>query len=173
MKYSIVDDKIACMLRNSFIKTYLNYSTEYYHKYIESPSKYEEGMFYDGYLWDCLKENSQYEHCCSMKTALSYLSQKDHVYVMWDLFSNKRVYDGRRFSKDLPKNTIVKLSGSELSVQLNYEWCADWNEEGLLFPKDVYCFDEEMNWCAVLTHETFDDDYSLENRICFLYTESI
>lgn len=44
-----------------------------------------------------------------METAAAFLNDKPTVFAMWDLFSNERVRDNKRFSMDYPKDTVISF----------------------------------------------------------------
>lgn len=120
-----------------------------------------------------------------METAAEFLRGKKNVFVMWDLFSSKRVLDHKRFSLEHPKNTVIKVQGDLLGQKIVEEWnseqaawAADCGSHGLWLPEDIYCFDESMDWYAIFTHEGWDSwtDPELEEdayiRICFLHVKT-
>lgn len=109
MEFQIVDNQKAQILRQKFIKKFVNAKAEHYHEYVEMLKLYSDGLCYDGYLWDFLKDNNNYEKRYSMETVLNYLRKKKEVYVMWDIYSNERVRDGSRMAIELTKGTIIHL----------------------------------------------------------------
>ena len=184
MKFEIVPTEKAVALREAFIKEFVDATSEHYQKHIATLRQCPDGLCYDGYLWDCLKDNDQYQKVCSMEAAARFLKCKESVFVMWDLFSNDRVRDGRRFSLEYPKNTVLLMNGNFLAQKLVEEWNREqnaWREncqlQGLWLPEDIYCFDKSMRWYAIFTHEGFDHftnpelDGDAYIRICFLHTQ--
>ena len=174
--FRIVDKEKSESLRKEFIKTFVNTEADKYHEYIEVMHSYNDGEFYNGYLWDFLRHNDNYEKECSMQCAGEYLCGKNSVYIMWDLYSNQRVLDGSRFAVEYPKNIIIEMSGSRLTEVVIDKW-----NQGIQvphwLPEDIYCFDESMSWYVIFTHEGHDhytnpelneDDYI---RICFMQME--
>lgn len=176
MKYSIVETGKAAKLRSLFIEHFIDTEHEYYKTYIEKRRVYPDGMCYEGYLWDVLKNNRNYEKRCAMEEATAYLKTRETVYVMWDIYSVHRVRDGSWMGGNLPKGTVICVSGAELADVIGEEWDPNLVTPHLL-PEDIYCFDESFRWFVVFTHEGDDwlphpepgeDDYI---RICFLDRE--
>ncbi len=116
-----------------------------------------------------------------MEEAAAFLRNKKSVFVMWDLFSNERVNDYKRFSLEYPKNTVINVRGDSFARTVIEEWNreqAAWEAgylcQELWLPEDIYCFDESMSWYAIFTHEGWDSgtnpelDDNAYIRICFL-----
>lgn len=185
MEFEIIPAEKAKSLRKAFIHEFIDTTTKHYKKHILTLIQYTDGLFYDGYLWDCLKENDHYQKECSMETAAEYLTGKKSVFAMWDLFSRERIRDGRRFSLEYPRDTVIRTDGKVLAQKVVQEWNdeqAAWdagcNCPGLWLPKDIYCFDDSMDWYVIFTHEGWEKDWDnlthpeLDEddyiRICFL-----
>lgn len=184
MEFEIVPDEKAKVLRKTFIQQFINTTSDHYKKHIATLIQYTDGLFYDGYLWDCLQGNNKYQKECSMEAAADFLKDKESVFVMWDLFSKERV-NYKRFSLEYSEDTIICVQGNLLGQTVVEEWNreqaawkADCECQGLWLLEDIYCFDESMNWYAIFTHEGWDnwtnpelneDDYI---RICFLNTRT-
>ena len=140
-----------------------------------------DDLFYDGYLWDCLQCNENYQKECSMETAAEFLREKKSIFLMWDLLSKERL-SHKRFSLEYPKDTVPGDFLSQMVVEeWNREqaaWAADCMCEGLWLPEDIYCFDETMEWYVIFTHEGWEKGWECPNgpelneddyiRICFL-----
>lgn len=168
MKFDIIESQKGNKLRQKFIDEHIDKTRDYYHLYIKSPSKFESGNYYDGYLWDCLKDNLAWEYHCSIMSAMDFLRNKSDVLVMWDLFSSNRVLMRRMLSQKYPINTVIKANGDNLVKQIEFEWTSDLNSDDLLLPEDIYCFDESMNWYVIFTHEIIDNSECEDNRVCFM-----
>ena len=186
MEFEIVPTAKAKPLRDTFIKKFVDITSYHYRKHIETMHQNTDDRFYDGYLWDCLQCNEDYQKECSMETAAEFLRAKKNVFMMWDLFSKER-HAHKRFPLEYPKDTVISMQGCLLSQKVVEEWyreqaayAMDCNCEGLWIPQDIYCFDESMEWYVVFTHEGWEkgwerpdgpelneDDYI---RICFLHT---
>jgi len=175
-EFQIVDIQKASKLRELFIDRFIDTKHELYQEHIEMLHAYPDGEFYNGYLWEFLLEQQRTE--CDMESACEFLGKQGCTYVMWDWFSNHRVFDKSKFSRDYAKNTIIEASAGSIAKMLPMEW-GDWSDKSeCWFPEDIYCFDDTMNWCVVFTHEGWDsfsrpelkeDDYI---RICFLCMNS-
>lgn len=181
MDFEIVPNEKAKVLRESFIQNFINTTSGHYKKHIAALIHYTDGMFYDGYLWECLQDNDNYQKECKMETAAEFLKNKKSVFVMWDLFSKERILDHRRFSLEYPKDIVISMHGNLLGQKIEEEWnneLAAWADgcqcQDLWLPEDIYCFDESMDWYAIFTHEGRDHwtnpelDEDSYIRICFL-----
>lgn len=183
MEFDILPPEKAQHLRQSFIRQFVDTTGSHYQKHIATLIPYSDGLYYDGYLWECLLDNDNYQKMCSMETAAAFLNDKTTVFAMWDLFSNERVRDYKRFSLDYPKNTVISAQGDFLGHQITEEWNTEldaWQNGYQLYdlwlPADLYCFDESMSWYTIFTHEGWDQltnpelDEDAYIRICFLQT---
>lgn len=184
MEFEIVSSAKAKLLRETFIKKFVDTTSNHYQKYIETMRQDGDDLFYDGYLWDCLQCNEDYQKECSMETAAEFLRAKKNVFMMWDLFSKER-HAHKRFPLEYPKDTVISVPGDFLSQMVVEEWnreqaawAADCMCEGLWLPEDIYCFDETMEWYVIFTHEGWEKGWECPNgpelneddyiRICFL-----
>ena len=155
-----------------FGEKFVDITSDHYRKHIETLHQNTDDLFYDGYLWDCLQCNENYQKECSMEVAAEFLREKKNVFMMWDLFSKERL-SHKRFSLKYPKDTIVSMQGAPLSQKVVEEWnceraawAADRMCEGLWLPEDLYCFDESMEWYVIFTHEGWESGLVLEqNRV--------
>lgn len=177
MKYLEIEHEKAVRLREDFINAFVNKTSSWYERKIATLHQYEDGVCYGGYLWETLKGNESYELECSMEGACDYLRMKDAVYVMQDIHSGTRGYSPCVFACQFSKDAVLKVSGGELADRILKEWqetFENWETERF-FPEDIYCFDDDMEWFVIFTHEGWDqltapergldeDDYI---RICF------
>ncbi len=176
MKYSIVDKEKAAALKEKFIYSFVNQNSEWYQTNIAVLEPCEDGDFYSGYLWEGLKDNSNYELECTIENACAYLATKNKTFIMWDLFSKTRISDPSYFANAVARDSVILMNAQEAAGVIMHEWYSDWGNERY-FPEDLYCFDESMSWFVVFTHEGWDcftapdkglseDDYI---RICFKF----
>lgn len=185
MEFKILPPEKAQLLRKSFIRQFVDTAGDHYQKHIATLIPYSDGFYYDGYLWECLLDNDNYQKMCSMETAAAFLNDKTTVFAMWDLFSNERVRDHKRFSTGYPKDTVISMQGTSLAHKITEEWNNEqyaWNNGYQLYdlwlPADIYCFDESMSWYAIFTHEGWDQftnpelDEDAYIRICFLHSQT-
>ena len=181
MEFRIVPAEKAEALRTLFIQKFIDITSDHYKKHIATLLPYPDGLFYNGYLWECLKHNNNNQKECSMEFAAEFLKTKKTIFVMWDLFSKERVKDNKRFSLQYPQSTIISIQGSLLGRKIVTEWNKEQDAwamncecQDLWLPEDIYCFDENMNWYAIFTHEGWDHwtnpelDENAYIRICFL-----
>lgn len=47
-------------IRSIFIDTFIDVRSNYYIKYIKSLKEFSDGMFCDGYMWECLIGRKKY-----------------------------------------------------------------------------------------------------------------
>ena len=81
MEFEIVSSAKAKLLRETFIKKFVDTTSNHYQKYIETMRQDGDDLFYDGYLWDCLQCNEDYQKECSMETAAEFLRAKKNVFM--------------------------------------------------------------------------------------------
>ena len=171
MQFLVVDPKNQEEIRANFINNFVDTTTDHYKKYIATLKKYPDGMCYDGYLWDSLKADYEIIEK-TMEQAIDYLIAKGDVFVMWDNYSNHRVFDNAILSYNYPKKTIIQMNSAELCKYIKNEWGDYFNKKYL--PDDIYIFDNSFNWYVIFTHEGHEkydkpelteDDYI---RICFV-----
>jgi hypothetical protein len=173
LEYIIVNSNEKLNLRDQFIKNFINTEHEHYKKYIATLKEYSDGMCYDGYLWDAL--NEPYDITVrTQEKAIEYLMEKDTVFVMWDIYSNKKVRLNDKIRLNNPKDTIISVKAQKLCETIEYEWNIGWNLENRYLPEDIYIFDDTMKWCVIFTHEG-DDNFTNPEldedeyiRICFV-----
>lgn len=179
MKFEILPTKQAVALRKAFIRKFVDTTSEHYQKHIATLIRDIDGFCYDGYLWDCLKDNKKWKKECRMEDATAFLRDKKNVFFMWDLFSEERL-SGKRLSLEYPKASIISMEGSLLGQKIVEEWNIEhdaWTSgfqcQGLWLPEDIYCFDESMSWYVIFTHEGRDSwtdpelDEDVYIRVCF------
>lgn len=180
MEFEIVPPEQARALREAFIRHFIDTSTEHYQKHIATLIPCSGGDFYDGYLWECLKDNRNWRKECTMEAAAAFLRDKPDVFVMWDLFPQERIGSFALSSLGHPKDTVIRMPGRLLGQTVLEEWNgarAAWDAgfqyEGAWFPEDIYCFGADMSWFVIFTHEGHDQwtDPELDEdayiRVCF------
>ncbi len=135
----VINGSEEIFLRNQYIQNFILTEKEYYQKYILTMQTFSDGMYYIGYLWDCLKEVEVIDFTYFQ----SMVSTLGKIYILWDLHSKDRIFveDYWKFAK----NDILLLDSSILLDNLYY------------LPEDIYIFNESFNWTLVLTHEYFDN----------------
>ena len=181
MKFEVIPAERGIALREAFIRRFIDWTGAYYQEHIGFLPLNENSRCYDGYLWDCLRDNEQWKKACGMDAAAKFLRGKGHVFAMWDLFSDERVRNSKRLFAEYPKGTVIRVQGRLLAQTVEAEWEAEqaaWRKdcqcEGLWLPEDLYCFDETLNWYVIFTHEGWDHwtnpelDEDAYIRVCFL-----
>ena len=130
----LVDDKQSNLLRVKYVDEFVNKLSSYYFNNIQHLKKYSDGLCYDGYLWDCLKN----AEVVSESKADLILKEKHNIYIMWDLHSNEKILIPDYWK--YPKNSILHCE----------KWSADFKID---LPEDIYVFDDTFSWSIVYTHE--------------------
>ena len=154
MKFEIVPSVKANLLRETFIKKFVDTSSGHYRKHIETLRQDADDLFYDG------------------------------IFLMWDLLSKERLSHKRfslEYPKDTVISVPGDFLSQKVVEEWNREqaaWAADCMCEGLWLPEDIYCFDETMEWYVIFTHEGWEKGWECPNgpelneddyiRICFL-----
>ena len=73
MEFEIVPVEKARVLRESFIQKFIDTTSDHYKKHIATLIQYTDGLFYDGYLWEYLPDNDNYQKECVMEAADVFL----------------------------------------------------------------------------------------------------
>lgn len=164
MNFELLPKDRAKLLREDFIKRFVDTNCEYYRKYFASdPTPH-------GFLWDCLNAAGQ---VVTQEQAAELLERFERVYFIWDTWR-----EGTVFADEYP-NSVIETSGGELGRLAVGEWNAeieaekhDCYIEHPQLPSDIYVFDNSFSWCVVFTHESNDCD-SLDDivRLCIKITE--
>ena len=135
----------AAKWRAAFTHAFVNESSPYYKKHIGHLNLCSDGMFYEGYLWDCI-DNLQPVTFDDFNRRLK--ERNGSVMVMWDLHSHDKIHipDYWKFEK----SAVLSVDTFILAEGLAH------------LPEDLYIFDESLSWTLVATHEYRQDD----SRIC-------
>ncbi len=142
----MVDPARARELRQAYIDRFVNQESPYYQSRIQTRHRYPDGLYYDGYLWDCFR----HPQLIPDEEVLEELTRHDRVYIMWDLHSDKKVWVENYFR--FPKEAILVVPGRRVPEFLP------------LLPDDLYFFDDSLDWTVALTHEIFRDGSDLAYR---------
>lgn len=131
----VVDKTESSILRNKYIKKFINTEHELYRKQIQTRHKFSDGFCYLGYLWDYLN----IPFVIDKNYIETVATIKDKVYVFWDIHSCERIFiaDYWKFDKD----AVLKL---RLEMLLRGE---------KYLPEDIYIFDDSLEWTLIKTHE--------------------
>ena len=132
-------------LRTAYVGQFINTASQHYQRYIAKYESFSDGLCYTGYLWDCLRQKRQ----ATEEEIRTFLAQKAHVFVMWDVHSQDRIRI-RDYWK-FPKRSVLSADAGDVLDSLRY------------LPEDLYIFDDSLDWTCVLTHEDVDG-----HRLCFL-----
>lgn len=134
-------------LREKYIHIFINTNHERYNDDIKKLHNYHDGLCYDGYLWDYLKQGVLISESDLNKRLISI--SHDFVYVMWDIHSEEKIFIENywKFQKD----DILKMH-PEILLKGEY-----------FLPEDIYIFDKDMTWTLIKTHEDIDGE-----RFCLM-----
>ncbi len=137
---TILNPQDASTWRTRYIEAFVDTTKEYYKKHVERLKRYSDGLFYEGYLWNCIKSNwlaVSFEDFC-----MRLRSHKQPVFVMWDLHSRDKipVEDYWKFDRE----NVLAVSPDVLAANLEY------------LPEDIYVYDPTLSWSLSATHEHTD-----------------
>ena len=133
-------------IRARYIRSFVDQGSKWYEEHIAIKVQSEDGWYYRGYLWECLKhgrpvkENQVYGELKGMSKML---------YVFWDI-SSIRHLKPKDYWK-FPRDAVLYLQATDLIKGLEY------------LPEDIYIFDTSFSWSLVFTHETTNDN----DRLCY------
>lgn len=151
MRILVIQGNDAGRLRSEYIKRFVNTTKDYFRSRIATRKEYEDGYYYEGYLWDTLKR----PEILTENQIVNHIPAEEVVYVFWDIHSSKRinieVYWGNYWR--FPKDSVLRLRYGDLILG-----------KDKYLPEDIYVFNNELNWSLIFTHE-FDDH---NNRYCYI-----
>lgn len=143
MAITILDSTKSDTLRCEYIKNFINTSSLYYKENIERKILFSDGLYYTGYLWDCLLKPTVISEC----KANQFLQGKRRMFIMWDIHSCERILIPNYWK--FPKTKIISTDAGIESFKHD-------------LPEDVYIFDDTFSWSVIYTHETDEK----EDRYC-------
>ncbi len=128
--------KEADELRELFINSFVDTSTEKYCKNIQTRVLFSDGLCYCGYLWEYLYNCN----IISYKKACDFLTARDTLlYIFWDIHTKERIWIPDYWK--YPKDAVLAVSPLDLLQILP------------TLPEDCYFFDSSLAWAIALTHE--------------------
>lgn len=157
----VFDQEYSNYLREMYIGQFVNTNSNYYKKRIEAVTECEDGKYYKGFLWDCLKQPDGLQ--CKLgsvpfsvpaRKVKRKLDGRKNVYIMMDLHSSERTWGALT---DVQHEFRMKYRTKVICLE---EWP---DEIERAFPEDIYIFDDSLEWSFILTHEWYGDD----SRLCF------
>ena len=142
-RVDVLQNEEARVLRQAYLDRFVDTRSEFYREHVATRCKYSDGLRYDGYIWDCLKNATPitYAEFCGVVQGLA------RVVAMADDHSRDKVIGPPLWP--YPPYSVVSLSG-DLLLQLMPA-----------LPEDIYVFDRTVSWTLVLTHE-----HDGQERIC-------
>ncbi len=144
---NVLDAARSDKLRYKYIQNFVDTAKDYYIKNIEHKTLFCDGLYYIGYLWDCLKKPK----AVSAAEATRILLEKQNIYIMWDIHSCERIFIPNYWKH--PKTSVLSVNSWSDSLKSN-------------LPEDIYLFDDTFRWSIIFTHETDGEN----NPFC-LYVE--
>ena len=133
---TVHDQGESARLRNLYVDAFVDVTSDFYKRNIGSLKQFSDGLFYEGYLWDCLK-NAQVIQCNELCSSLRRNIRR--TMVMWDLHSQKKIPVPNYWLFE--RDRIIEVTSDVLVDNVGY------------LPEDIYIFDEGMTWTLVTTHE--------------------
>jgi hypothetical protein len=128
----------SALRRDAYLRAFVDTSSEYYKRYIAQPRQFSDGVHYEGYLWDCLREAQR----ITVQRFRNEVARHNEVFVMADDHSRDRVM-GPPLWPYAPCS-VARFKGYALLQTFDS------------LPEDIYVFDESVSWTIVLTHEHDD-----------------
>ncbi|MDR3292903.1 MAG: hypothetical protein LBT20_02230 [Clostridiales bacterium] len=133
-------------IRKNYIEVFVN-KNDYFYESIDRLRQFKDGLCYEGYLWDCLKN---YTRVSSLYCHAFLDNLTDDFYVMRDIHSAEKIFIEDYWK--YPKEAVLKLSCKEFKTLQDR------------LPEDVYLFDLTYSWTVVFTHEYNEKK---NKRYCF------
>lgn len=133
-------------LRQAYLDRFVDTDCQHYRKYVATRRKFSDGLHYEGYIWDCLRDFTRitYAEFCDAVQRLA------PIFAMADDHSRDRVAGAPLWP--YPPGSVISLSGALLLQLLP------------VLPEDIYVFDRTVSWTLILTHETYETEE--QKRIC-------
>ena len=125
----------ASIIRNRFIKSFVDTRSKFFQKRVRCKRRFSDGLCYEGYLWDCLKNPRR----IPIRAVLRRLLQTKQVFVLWDIHSSDRIWVRDYWL--FPKSSVLEVPPEVLVTNVAF------------LPEDVYFFDKSYHWSLILTHE--------------------
>lgn len=141
----VINGLVADEIRAKYINTFIDTESEWYQKKIATKREFIDGLYYTGYLWECLLsfKTITEEDLWSQLVMIT-----DNAFVLWDLHSSEKI-----LTKDywlFPKPSVLLISPKDLREGFQH------------LPEDIYIFTKEYNKTYILTHEYTDS----QQRLC-------
>lgn len=141
----LLSESVSDNIRKEYIACFVNSDCEYYINKIHKLTRFNDGMCYTGYLWDCLKN----KFIMSEEQCLENIRVHDKFYIFWDIHSKERIFIPNYWK--YPKTAVI---------QMDYQ---EFIESRDTFPEDIYVVDKTFLWSVVFTHEVDEN----QERFCY------
>jgi hypothetical protein len=145
MAIQVLQEPAASEVRAKYILQFINTQHEFYINVISKPKQFSDGICYEGYLWDCLRQPFT---IITFADFIRDLVGHDQVFAFWDVHSRDRILvpDYWHF----PKSAALSGPAKIIAENLNY------------LPEDTYICDNSFSWTLIATHEM---DYKRNERV--------
>ena len=77
MEFETAAPERAAALRSAFIAKFIDTESGYYQKHIAAVTQAPDDPFYDGSLWDCVRDNQDFGQALRIDDAIGFLGGRD------------------------------------------------------------------------------------------------
>ena len=134
---TLLQEGAAADWRRRYIEAFVDTTREHYKKHIAVLRECSDGLFYSGYLWDCLKG---FQLIGESRFVAEVSNLRSPVKVMWDLHSRDKILVPNYWKFRRPD--VLVVNPKVLIENLGH------------LPEDIYLFDDSLLWTLVATHES-------------------
>ena len=78
----------SSLVRELYIYAFIDSESEWYINHIKTMQFCVDGLCYDGYLWECLKDGYKF---ISTQHAVDILETNKHIYLLYDIHSCEKI----------------------------------------------------------------------------------
>ena len=132
-------------IRKKYIACFVDAGSDYYINRIHKLTRFNDGMCYTGYLWDCFKK----KFIMSERQCLENMKFHESFWVFWDIHSRERILISDYWK--YPKTAVI---------QIDYQEFINIRDT---FPEDIYVVDKTFLWSVAFTHEVDEK----QKRFCY------
>jgi hypothetical protein len=134
-KPDLLSPSDSAIRREAYLQAFVDTSCDYYKNYIATPRQFSDGVHYEGYLWDCLRNPQR----ITIQRFRLEVAHHNEVMVMADDHSRDRVMGPPLWP--FAPYSVARFHAPGLLQSLHS------------LPEDIHVFDKSMSWTLVLTHE--------------------
>jgi hypothetical protein len=140
----VLSEEAAGERRRRYIEAFVDTTSEHYRKSISTLRTFSDGVFYEGYLWDCLKK---FQSISGSQFMTEVSSRECPVMVMWDLNSRDKILIPNYWKFE--RHDVLVVEPGVLIDNLRH------------LPEDIYVYDDDLLWTLVATHEHNEEEERL------------